>query len=44
MFDESCVEFYKGADFGNFDIYFDEKLYEAPESVVRMEARLNEDK
>ena len=42
VFDESCVEYYKGTELGDFDIYFDEALYEAPDSVVRMEAQLSE--
>ena len=42
VFDESCVEYFKGTEQGDFDIYFDEDLYEAPDSVVRMEAQLSE--
>jgi hypothetical protein len=42
VFDESCVEYYKGAEQGDFDIYFDEALYKAPECIVRMETQLDE--
>jgi hypothetical protein len=38
VYDESCVEYYKGAEKGDFDIYFDESLYEAPECILTLEA------
>lgn len=40
LFDQSCVEYARDCTKGNFEIKFDEKLYEPPEQILRLEKLL----
>lgn len=39
VFDQSCVEYYKTAESGDFDIYFDDELYKPPQIILDLETQ-----
>ena len=43
LFDSSFVEFYTDNDRGQFDIVFDQKLYDAPKITLDLEKRMAEE-
>ena len=43
LFDNSFVEYYTDNPKGNFDIMFDQKLYEPPRSVIQLEKRMEKE-
>ena len=43
LFDSSFVEYFKDDPRNNFDIIFDQKLYEPPEITKRLEKQMAEE-
>lgn len=43
LFDSSFVEFYTDNDRGQFDIVFDQNLYDAPKITLDLEKRMAEE-
>ena len=43
LFDSSFTEYFLDDDKGQFDILFDQKLYEPPKAVIELEKRLQEE-
>ena len=43
LFDSSFTEYFLDDDKGQFDVLFDQKLYEPPKVVIDLEKRLQEE-